>query len=200
MKCDVDQPCRTCPRNGGQTAWQLIGCQRGRLEIKIKMCLPGSSRCPIPLHELQNSINHCLATATNHCHLQTQDLREDPNCSSLTPNLILGYRDRGLVISRDNHERATFYADGPAKRKMCPGCSECLGFLRFPSYTHHQYEFRKCFIRLLWELTDNPSTILKLKMGSISQIRDILRAASRYAAEGGDVVSDNNRASILDQG
>ncbi|KAI7777892.1 hypothetical protein LA080_002944 [Diaporthe eres] len=146
FKCDVDQPCRACPRRGGQTAWQLIGCQRGRLEMQIKICLRGSSHCPIPLRELQTSINTTLATATT-----------------------------------------SLIANEEAKREMCSGCSECLHFLKYPTYAHDRYDFRKVFIRLVWELTDNPYTILPFDMGSISRIRELLKAASRYAAEVGDV-------------
>lgn len=100
---------------------------------------------------------------------------------------------------RDNR-RASFTANDRAKLEKCSGCSECLHFLRFPSYTHHQYDFRKGSIRLLWELTDNPSTIPQLRIGSISQIRDLLKAACQYAAENGDVVSGHSCAETLDQG
>lgn len=167
--------------------------------MQIKICLSGLSHYPVPLHELQAKINHCLATATSQCYLQTQDLQEDPNCSNVTPTLRLDKRGTGLVIVRDNRI-ASFTANEPTKLEKCSGCTECLHFLRFPSYTHHQHDFRKCSIRLLWELTDNPSTIPKWKIGSISQIRDLLKAACRYAAEIGDVVSGHNCAETLDQG
>lgn len=160
--------------------------------MQIKTCLSGSSHCPFPSQELQTKINHYLAAATRRCHLRTQDLQEDPNCSSVTPTLRLVKRGKGFIVARNNGGTAFFTVDEPAKPETCSGCSECLHFLRFPSSTHHQYDFRKCFIRLIWELTDNPSTTLQLHMGSISQIRELLKAASRYAAEVGDVVSYNN--------
>lgn len=196
----MDQPCRACPRRGGQTAWQLIGCQRGRLEMQIKICLSGSSHCPIPFHELQMSITNCLATATRQCNLQTQDLREDPNCSSVTPNLRLDERVSGPIIVGVSHRRALFTVNEVSKHEACSGCTQCLQFLRFPSNTHQQYDFRRCSIRLLWELTDNPSTIPQLKIGSISQIRELLKAACRYAAEIGDVVRGHSCTETLDRG
>lgn len=184
----MDQPCKACPRRGGQSAWQLIGCQRGRLEMQIKICLPASSHCAMPCNDLQASINDCLATATRRCHLRTQDLQRDPSCSSVWRKSKSGRsRDIGWDIGRT----ASFTANS-SEREMCSGCSECLQSLRFPSYTHRQFDLRKCFIRLLWELGDNRPTIPHLKMGPISHIRDLLRAASRYAAESGDVVSDHN--------
>lgn len=168
--------------------------------MQIKVCLCGSSHCPMPLHELQTNVNHALATATSRCHIETQDLQGDPNCSSVTPTLGLDNSGRCLIIVRENGRTATFTANEEAKREMCSGCSECLHSLRYSTYAHHQYDFRKCFIKLLWELTDHPSTILQLKMGSISQIRELLKAASRYAAEVGDVVRDHDFKDTLDQG
>lgn len=184
----MDQPCKACPRRGGQSAWQLIGCQRGRLETQIKICLPGSSHGPLPWHDLQASINNCLATATRRCHLQTQDLQQDPNYSSILKKLRQG---QSTISGWDIFRTASFTAN-QSERRTCSGCSECLHFLRFPSYTHHQFDYRKCFIRLLWELGDNRSAIKHLKLGPVSRIRELIRAASRYAAESGDVVSDHN--------
>lgn len=184
----MDQPCKACPRRGGQSAWQLIGCQRGRLEMQIKICLPASSHCVIPWHDLQASINKCLATATRRCHLGTQDLQRDPNCSSVRGECK---SDRNRDNGWDIGSTASFTANS-SDHRLCSGCSECLHFLRFPSHTNHQFDLRKCFIRLLWELADNRPTIPQLKMGPISHIRDVLRAASRYAAESGDMVSDRN--------
>ncbi|KAK2602864.1 hypothetical protein N8I77_009366 [Diaporthe amygdali] len=68
----------------------------------------------------------------------------------------------------------------------CPGCPACVYPSKIPGYSHDQYDFRKCIIQIFWELTDSPSTLQKLKLGTKAQLRELLVASSQFAAEVGD--------------
>lgn len=82
----------------------------------------------------------------------------------------------------------------------CPGCPACVYPSKVPGYSHDQYDFRKCIIQIFWELTDSPSTLQKLKLGTKAQLRELLVASSQFAAEVGDVSVSNsleNPGSVL---
>lgn len=167
--------------------------------MQIKTCLAGSPPCAVSFHELQENISQCLSIATHRCNMETQHLQNDRNCSTVTPILELCKRRKGqefaTVIMRSNDVAGS--AGSENRLLTCSGCYACLDFLRLPGCTHHKWDFRKCYIRLLWEMTDTPSTISELNIGSISQFRELLKAASRYAAEAGDVVSYHNSTKLV---
>lgn len=169
--------------------------------MQIRICLTGSPPGLVTQHELQRNISECLSIATSRCNMETQDLQNDRNCSRVTPILNICKRGEGEGFTSyvKRSSGIALFAASENRSLTCSGCSECLHSLQSPSCTSHQYNIRKCHIRLLWELTDIPSTIQESKTGSISQIRELLIAASRYAAEVEDVVSHPNFAHTRDQ-
>lgn len=169
--------------------------------MQINICLSQSSPCLVSWRELRENIRHCLSFASRRCSFETQDLKNDRNCSRVTPVLEIGMDcgSRELTIVRSENI-ATFATEPRANLLLtCSGCPSCLRPLDCPNYTLGQYDFRKGFIRLIWELTDVPLTVSELKMGSISQIRELLKAASLYAAEVGDAVSEHDCTAKLDE-
>lgn len=76
----MDQPCKACPRTGNRSAWKLIGCRRGKLEVEVHLCAQDLDK-DLPLPEgLLQQIESCLSRAEARRKSEAQTIHLDTSC------------------------------------------------------------------------------------------------------------------------
>lgn len=161
--------------------------------MQTKFCVSGSL-CLISSQELSAKASHCLLTANERCKLDTQNLTIDHNCSAQeTTHVLEGTNTvaQTMVNGIEQTVISTSHSLG------CSGCSACSYPLNHTGQTYDKHDFRECVIRILWDLSDNPCTLENLKIGTIPQLRELLVACGKYAAEVGDVSGIYDSSEIL---